>query len=79
MTRTDFTMKALQLYEEGKISADVADAMIRNVDEFCEEDNYWDDRLPEAYAEIEYPDMDTEEAYLGSRFDDINFMRYMER
>lgn len=44
-----------------------------------EESGFHDDRLPHAYAEIDYPDMDTPEAIMGARFDDLNFMRYMER
>ena len=35
--------------------------------------------LPDTYAEIEYEDMESPEAILGSRFDDMNFTRYMER
>ena len=38
-----------------------------------------DSRLPDSYAEIEYEDMESEEAVRGCAFDDMNFMRYMER
>lgn len=35
--------------------------------------------LPETYAEIEYNDYDSEEAMMGCRFDDMNYLRYVER
>lgn len=35
--------------------------------------------LPRTYAEIEYEDMDSIEAYDGCRFDDMNYLRYTER
>lgn len=38
-----------------------------------------DERFPQGYAEIEYPDMDTAEAAEGARFDDWNYLRHFER
>lgn len=38
-----------------------------------------DPRLPEGYAEIDYPSMETPEAIDGARFDDMNYQHYMER
>lgn len=38
-----------------------------------------DPRLPASYCEIEYDDMESEEAVMGARFDDMNYLRYMER
>ena len=38
-----------------------------------------DERFPHGYAEIEYPDMETAEAYDGARFDDMNYLRHFER
>lgn len=37
------------------------------------------ERFPQGYAEIEYPDMETAEAYDGARFDDMNYLRHFER
>ena len=38
-----------------------------------------DERLPHGYAEIEYEDFESAEAIEGAKWDDMNFMRYMER
>lgn len=38
-----------------------------------------DERFPQGYAEIEYPDMDTAEAAEGAWFDDMNYLRHFER
>lgn len=38
-----------------------------------------DGRLPSSYCEIEYTDMESEEAMRGCAFDDMNYLRYMER
>lgn len=43
------------------------------------EELHKDPRFPEGYAEIDYGDRDDPEAIEGSRFDDLNFMRYFER
>lgn len=65
--------------------SDICDEIDRYID-FCEdlfdemrreEDN--DSRLPDSYAEVEYDDIDSMEAYEGMRFDDMNYSRYMER
>jgi hypothetical protein len=79
MTRSEYLRRAEDAYYEGKISEEVYEGMVESADIFCddEEDDEWG--LPRTYAEIEYDDMDTAEAQLGSRFDDINFLRYMER
>ena len=80
MRKTEYLDRAFELYNSGKISADVYDAMIMNADIFCDDEgDERDERLPEYYAEIEYEDMDTAEAYEGSRWDDMNYTRYMER
>ena len=52
--------------------------MVMNADEFCE-DSDEDCNLPSTYAEIEYDDFDSLEAMDGARFDDMNYLRYMER
>ncbi len=75
-------MKRLEeAYAEGRISEEAYDAGIMNADIFCDDDD--DDdyycNLPDTYAEIEYDDMDAPEAILGARFDDMNYLRYMER
>ena len=78
MKRNDYFTKAAELYGAGKISGEVYDAMIMNADEFCDDDvdEYG---LTSTYAEIEYDDMDSPEAILGSRWDDVNYRYYMER
>lgn len=43
------------------------------------QEDCWDERLPRSYCEIEYEDMESEEAVMGARFDDMNYLRYMER
>lgn len=35
--------------------------------------------LPSTYAEVEYDDFDNPEAAEGAKFDDMNYLRYMER
>lgn len=35
--------------------------------------------LPSWYAEVEYEDLNSLEAVQGMKFDDMNYMRYMER
>lgn len=77
MKRSEYLQNAFRLRNEGKISDEVYDAMIMNVDSFCDEDE--DDRLPSSYAEIDYGDRDDAEAIDGMRFDDMNYTRYMER
>ena len=79
MRRSEYRGKAFELWSSGEISGEVYDAMIMNEDAFCEDDDEWDDRFPDSYCEIEYADMDTPEAAIGARFDDMNFLRYYER
>lgn len=78
MNRNEYLERARELYDRDKISAEVYNAMIENADVFCDDD---DDEyeLPSTYAEIEYNDMDSPEAIIGCRFDDMNYLRYMER
>ena len=79
MKRSEYLKKAFEAFNEGRISEEAYDAMVMNADIFCEEDD--DDRygLPRTYAEIEYDDIDSLEAYEGARFDDRNYIRYRER
>ena len=81
MTRSEYLRAANEAFNSGRVDEDTYSAVIENMDIFCEdEDDYEDDeRFPEGYAEIEYDGMDTAEAQLGSRFDDMNFLRYFER
>lgn len=80
MERNKYFEVADRLYNEGKIDGEVYQAMIFNADEFCDDDDDCDDYgLPCTYAEIEYDDFDDPEAVAGARFDDMNFLRYMER
>lgn len=78
MNRNEYLERVRELYDRDKISAEVYNAMIENADVFCDDD---DDEygLPSTYAEIEYDDMDSPEAIMGCRFDDMNYLRYMER
>ena len=79
MTRTEYFETAKRLYDSGKISAEVYDAMWPNAEEFIDED---DDRLLSTYAEIEYTSEQLESdpiAIEGARFDDMNYRHYMER
>lgn len=78
MKRDEYFRKAFDLYNSGKIDGAVYDAMVMNADEFCE-DSDEACNLPSTYAEIEYADFDSPEARDGARFDDMNFLRYMER
>ena len=79
MKRNDYFTKAAELYNAGEISGEVYDAMIINADAFCDEDDGDEWGLPDTYAEIEYDDMDSAEAIIGCRFDDMNYLRYMEQ
>lgn len=78
MKRDEYFRVASELYDSGKIDGEVYDAMVMNADEFCE-DSDEDCNLPSTYAEIEYDDFDSPEVIDGARFDDMNYLRYMER
>lgn len=78
MEYSEYLARAQRAYDEGKISEKAYDTVVMNVDIFCDEEDS-DSFLPRTYVEIEYDDMDTPEAYEGSRFDDMNYLRYMER
>lgn len=49
--------------------------------ELCDalDDMIRESNLPSTYAEIEYEDFDNPEAIDGTRFDDMNYLRYTER
>ena len=53
--------------------------ILDTLEENDQSDNRFDDRLPSTYCEIEYEDMESAEAILGSRWDDMNYLHYMER
>lgn len=76
MTRKEYMERASEAYNHGRIDADTYDAMLMNADIFCDEEEYG---LPRGYAEIEYDEFDSAEAIEGAKFDDMNFLRYMER
>lgn len=78
MRRTEYLQKALEAYNAGRISSEVYDNMVENADVFCDDDER-EYGLPSTYAEVEYDDFDNPEAVDGARFDDMNFLRYMER
>ena len=77
MTRSDYFENAQNLLSDGKVSEEVYWAMIDNADAFVDEEEEYG--LPSTYAEIEYDDLDDPEAIMGARFDDMNYMRYLER
>lgn len=81
MTRHDYMKRLQDAFDEGRISEEAYDAAFMNADIFCDDDDEDDcySNLPETYAEIEYDDFDSPEAVLGARFDDMNYLRYMER
>jgi hypothetical protein len=79
MYKSEYLKRARNAYDSGKIDAETYDAMIENVDIFCDEDDSDSYGLPRTYAEIEYDDFDNPEAIEGARFDDRNYLRYMER
>ena len=79
MNRKEYLKRAFEALNEGRIDEETYDAMVMNADIFCEDDE--DDRygLPETYAEIEYDDFDDPEAIDGARWDDMNYLHYIER
>lgn len=77
MGKHEYLQRALDAYQDGRISEEVYENMIANVEIFCEEDD--ECGLPRTYAEAEYDDFDNAEAVEGARFDDRNYQRYMER
>lgn len=80
MTMREYTKRAQDAFDNGRISADTYEVMIMNAELFVDEDDdYNDPRFPHGYAEIEYDDFDSEEAIIGARFDDLNYLRYFER
>ena len=76
MTRAEYLNQIDKLYDEGKIDYDTYVAMNESVDLL---DFNGDSRFPDTYAEIDYEDMDSIEAYEGCRFDDMNYLRHFER
>ena len=77
MKRSEYLKRAFHLYNSGKVSGEVYDAMQLNADIFCDADE--EGGLPETYAEVEYDDFENSEALDGARWDDMNYLRYMER
>ena len=80
MTRSEYLRKANEAFDSGKVSEEVYDGIVMNADIFCEDDDEGSDYgLPDTYAEIEYDDFDDAEAIDGARWDDMNYLHYMER
>ena len=80
MTRAEYMKRALDAWSAGRIDEETYDAMMLNVDVFCDdEDDDTDERLPDTYAEIEYENFDDPEAIEGAKWDDLNYLHYMER
>ncbi len=78
MKRSEYLTRAFEAYNAGRITEEVYDSMVNNADVFCDEEED-EGGLPSTYAEIEYPDFDNAEAIEGAKFDDMNYLRYMER
>ena len=79
MTSNDYFRILGKLCDDGKISEDTFNQMMDHSEDFCDEYEEYDSRFPAGYCEIEYDDMDTPEAAMGARFDDMNYLRYFER
>lgn len=81
MKRSEYLEHAFEAYNSGRVDADTYDCMIQNIDIFCDDDDEDDEccGLPSTYAEVEYDDFDDAEAIDGARWDDMNYMHYMER
>ena len=79
MKRSEYLRRAQEAFSAGRIDEKTYDAMVMNVEIFCDEDeeNYYG--LPSTYAEVEYEDFENPEAIAGARFDDMNYLRYTER
>lgn len=75
MTRREYFERAFDAFNAGRIDEATYDAMLENADVFCEAEY----GLPDTYAEIEYDDFDDYEAAEGARWDDMNYLHYMER
>lgn len=76
MQRSDYLKRAMEAYDSGRIDGEVYDSMIEIADCFCDSSS---SQLPDTYAEIEYSDFDNTEAKDGARWNDMNYLHYMER
>lgn len=80
MTRLEYFERLKKAFAADRISGDALWFALDNADIFCDEDDPDpDDRFPVGYAEVEYDDFDDPEAIQGARFDDLNYLRYLER
>ena len=77
MTKSEYLQKAQDAFDTGRVDEETYDAMLINIDIFCDDDE--DEHLPSWYAEVEYDDFDNPEAIEGAKFDDMNYLRYTER
>ena len=59
-------------------SADRLRSIVGRIENWVSEE-VQEERLPHGYAEIEYDDFESAEAIEGAKWDDLNFMHYMER
>lgn len=81
MKKSEYLQRAFELLNDNKISEEVYDAMIMNSEVFCEEDEE-EYGLPHTYAELEYSSerlFSDPEAIDGAKWDDMNYIHYMER
>lgn len=80
MNRSEYLRRAFDAFNSGRVDADTYDSMIENADVFCEDEV--EGGLPDIYAEVEYTSEDFDsnpEAIDGARWDDMNYLHYMER
>lgn len=82
--RSEYLKKANEAFDSGRIDEATYDAMLMNIDCFCEEDDDDEDydNFPEWYAEVEYSEERMEndpEAVAGAMWDDKNYLHYRER
>lgn len=78
MTVSKYLKRAKEALDSGRVTEEIYDSMIQNMELFCDEDEIREG-LPSTYAEVEYDDFDNAEAIDGARFDDMNYLRYTER
>lgn len=79
MTPNEYFSILGKLCDDGVISENTFNEMMNCSEAFSDEYDEWDSRFPHSYAEVEYDDLETEEAAIGMAFDDMNYLRYYER
>lgn len=79
--KSEYLERANEAFDKGRIDEDTYDSMLMNADIFCDDDE-GNSQLPSYYAEVEYTSEQLEtdpEAIEGAKWDDKNYLHYMER